>query len=417
MRHPDLRRSRSSLLPIRVLAVLGGSAALAVGVIGAAVAAPGTKAFDAGIVQSAQEAYAFQLQNLSTTQTIGSANVTLPGAFTDVSVEAPVTPVGKTWTSRINDAGVIELRADSSKSALAPGEQLTLEIGATAPCGTGYRVQTEVKQSNNFSGPPGNNVAGPSVLLLDVVGPAATFAFGTIGSPQVVGTPFTVSVTAQDACAQDARYYTGEPVLSGLDTAPNGTTPGFALSSFVDGVAEASATAAIAQFEATLIATDEAAEIEGSSDDFNVVTKLCEPGAHGPCVASDGVGTTISAPSPPLGASLELSLLRRGEPFACGGTTAPAIGSLGNIAPDNYVEAGHADPIPVTVSWTLPTGSGNPTVCLSMDKELTESTVFEPVSKCGRTPVAPCEFSRTRSGDRLEVVLLIEPVDPWVGGR
>lgn len=405
---------RSWFLPLRVLGVAGSVLLVAAVAIGVALAAPAAKRFHAEMTQTAQTTYAFTLENRSDNVSLGSANVALPTAFTNVSVPALVgiTPAGKTWTSRIN-AGAIELRAADTKSALTPGEWITLEITADAPCGTGYTAGVRVKQSNNFSGPPGNDLAGLDPVF-DVIGPAVRFAFGTILSPKLVGTEFTVGLTAKDACEQDAEFYGGTPDLAGLDTAPNGTAPGYQLSGFSAGVAEAKVTPAIAQFDAVLTATDSVAGISGNSDEFYVVTKLCQTGGD-TCVAEDGLGTTLSANPPPQGAKLELSLLRRGQAFTCGGTPRTAIGSLGNIAPEDFDKVGATDPIQVTGAWTLPSGAGNPTLCISESKEF-DAGDFVPVPTCARTnPDPPCELSRSRSPGTLQVVLLIDPVDPWVG--
>src|SRR5687768_18506318 len=80
-----------------LVAVLG--VLLAAAVVGAALAATQTKKFSAAIEQTGQHSYLFTLTNDPTsTQPFGSANVTLPDAFSSISAPLQATTTdGKIW--------------------------------------------------------------------------------------------------------------------------------------------------------------------------------------------------------------------------------------------------------------------------------------------------------------------------------
>jgi hypothetical protein len=391
------RRTRIRTTHIALLAALMAG----VVVIGVGAAATATKNFTATIVQASQTTYTLTLTNgPSSTQPFGSANVTVPSEFSSVSVPpAPNVPGGKTWTSVLS-GNTIELRAANTKSGLAPDESLTLTITATAPCGS-YSAPTRVKQSNNFLG-TGNDFAGSSPTF-GVIGPAASFVFGTIASPKVVGVPFNISATAKDACANTAIFYEGTASLTGLN--PNGNTqPTPATLTFGSGSATAVVTAVKAQEDATLTATDGAAT-GTSNPPFDVVTRLCAS-SEASCSASHADGTSVSAPVPPSGTTI-LSLSGPGNSFTCAGTTYQNIGSSVLVDP---TQGGYTTPtIEITLEWSLATaGPGSRVLCMSKDDGV---TYFE-VKRCGRTPVAPCELDRTRSGDIMRSIVVIDPTDP-----
>ena len=66
---------------------------------------------------------------------------------------------GKSWTAAYNTTTrTIQFRAASSQNAIAPGQSVRATIQATAPSTAGhYTWLTQAKQSNSFSGPPGND--------------------------------------------------------------------------------------------------------------------------------------------------------------------------------------------------------------------------------------------------------------------
>ena len=412
MRLP-VTHQRSWFVPVRVLLALGAVVAVGAVAIGVAPAAPTAKKFfSAEIAQTAQTTYTFKLTNDTVNTTLGSANVTVPSGFTEVSVPPFASaPAGKTWTSVLKD-GVIELRAANTKSTLSVGQSVVATITGTAGCGV-HSWPTRVKQSNSFSGDPGNDFVGTTqsdnAETVDVVGRPAAFELATIPSPQVVGNAFAVSVTAKDACGKVAIFYTGGAQLTGLATASDGTPPAYDPLTFADGagnptggVATGSVTAVQSQFLAKLTASNGTAS--GPSNEFDVVDRYCKPGENS-CEASHPKDDTrVIAEVPPPGATTKLSLSGPGRSFTCGGTTYPNIGSQVTVDPD-YPE-GHP-PIEIAIEWSLVGApSGSRVICMTKDN------VTFVVSKCARTPVVPCELSRSRSGDILRATFLIAPNDP-----
>ena len=396
---------RSWFVPVRALVALAAVVVAGIATIGVAPAATTTKSFDAKIVQAKQNEYTFTLRNDATNTTLGSANVTVPAGFSAVEV-APraMTSMGKTWTSVLTN-GVIELRASTTKSALVPSEFLTVTITGVAGCaGSPYEWLTQVKQSNSFAGIPGNDFSGVSPSV-SVIGPLATFAFATITSPKVVDETFNATVTAKDACGNPATFYTGSPALTGNLAEAGSKVPSYGTLSFAgaNGVATAPVTAAKAQVGAKLTVADGSVAVD--SNDFAVVSTVCSSNS-GPCTASDPDGTTVTAPTPPSGGTTALSLINApGQTFTCGETTYANVGS--RVVVDPVYPPGETAPIQIAIEWSLVNAtSGSRVICMTKD-----GRTFV-VPKCGRTPVVPCELSRSRSGDILRATFLIAPADP-----
>jgi hypothetical protein len=108
-------------------------------------------------------------------QSFGSAEVTVPvgvgfdlgDVTTAVATDDSTTPVG--WSATDLGGGVLRLAAGSAP-AVQPGSTLVVSIDVDAPATPGrHEIQTQVKQSNDFSGLPGNSFArvgdDPSVFF------------------------------------------------------------------------------------------------------------------------------------------------------------------------------------------------------------------------------------------------------------
>jgi hypothetical protein len=164
-----VRARRDVIRPLR--GVARGGRLLLLGVlvglfVASAQAAPSTKFYSATVVPDTVEAnsivtFTVTLTNSNTspnvsTQSLGSANVTVPAGFTGITSVIASTPAGKTWTANYV-APNVEFRAASVASAIAPGQSVSATVTATAPSAAGdYTWLTQAKQSNSFSGPPGN---------------------------------------------------------------------------------------------------------------------------------------------------------------------------------------------------------------------------------------------------------------------
>ena len=88
------------------------------------------------------------LTNETSTQQLGSANLTLPAGFVPLSVG---TPTSGTATLA---GGTVFLR----NLATAPGTSVSVSVSARVPCPLGtYAWSIIAKQANDFSGDPGND--------------------------------------------------------------------------------------------------------------------------------------------------------------------------------------------------------------------------------------------------------------------
>ena len=168
----------------------------------------------------------------ASTQYLGSANVSFPSSFTRLSLVSTslTTSGGKPWTAALL-GNVVQLRNNGSNTtyALAPGQSVTVTVNATTPssCGSSS-LTTETKQSNDFSGPPGNgfNRVGSEPSVLVSPGPLDHFVVSNPGSV-TAGSSFPVTITAIDTCGQQKTDYTGAQAIafSGPHNAPDTTPP------------------------------------------------------------------------------------------------------------------------------------------------------------------------------------------------
>lgn len=241
------RRRASAVGLAGALSLVLGSGVLAVD----AYAAPSTKFFTAAVTPGAagkgvsQQAFTVTLTNCgpqtvgcakSSQQTLGSANVALGAAFTNVS--ASVSTAGWYVVAPVA-GGLVQLRSSGSgtSAALTPGQSIAISVLADTPAVTGnYTWTTAVKQSNDFSG-SGNEFtlasSQPQVAIgmpdrLVFTTQPSTVQVSTTGGPasyicpapsvQVVaadGSPVTAG-TASVTVLADAAF--GNPGLAGTTT-------------------------------------------------------------------------------------------------------------------------------------------------------------------------------------------------------
>ena len=142
---------RYALLPLLLAALV---AAVAAPAASAAPKKPYEVALSPAVVSAGvtEDAYSIMLTNRSQTQQLGSADVTAPPEFTlegDPHIDSP-----RTATVAGN---VISLR----NLSLPPDGSVTVTIGVRMPCvSRTYSWGFQAKQSNDFSGTPGNDL-GP----------------------------------------------------------------------------------------------------------------------------------------------------------------------------------------------------------------------------------------------------------------
>jgi hypothetical protein len=141
-------------MPVRRLLVLVAAAALGLAVL-AAPASAATKPFSMVVspasVPVGQATFSVTLTNLTSTQQLGSADITVPAAFTGVSVADPSGAATAT-----TNGNVVQLR----DASVAPGGSIGLSVTASvpSPCGATYTWSVVAKQANDFNGQPGNDL-------------------------------------------------------------------------------------------------------------------------------------------------------------------------------------------------------------------------------------------------------------------
>jgi hypothetical protein len=141
-------------MPARRLLVLVVAATLGL-IVQVAPASAATKPFSMVVSPTAvpvgSATFSVTLTNLTNPQQLGSANITVPPAFTGVGVADPAGPATATVSGN-----VVQLRDLS----LAPGTSIVVSVGATvpSPCGATYTWSVVAKQANDFNGPPGNDL-------------------------------------------------------------------------------------------------------------------------------------------------------------------------------------------------------------------------------------------------------------------
>ena len=140
-------------------------------------------------------AYTVKITNTTGTQQVGSANVTIPTAspsdidFTVTSepVFSGSTAVGAT-VARPNGGKLIELR----NLALAPNSSVTFSLGLRMPCVAGnYAWSVDARQSNDFSGTPGNALGPVSGTLATTVQGSCALSFSRQPASAEVGAEIT----------------------------------------------------------------------------------------------------------------------------------------------------------------------------------------------------------------------------------
>ena len=259
-------------------------------------AAADTKRFSASIAVTGST-FTLTITNLpSSSQGLGSADVTVPSGST-VTGFVSITAAGgaKVWSSPTlsGDGRTIFLRnaGPNSVNRLSPGQSLVVVFTVSPSCATGTSTWTvAAKQSNDFKG-NGNDftISGAQPTTTGQPGALDHFTLSPVGQ-QTAGTAFSVTARAFDACGTLKTNYTGGAVLGGLGNAPNGQAPSFGALAFSGGVATASVTPFLAGTSQTLTVAD--GSVSSSSNSFTVL-----PGALS-SFAFGTVGTAQTAGVP-----------------------------------------------------------------------------------------------------------------------
>ncbi|HWF25896.1 MAG TPA: hypothetical protein VG275_10635 [Solirubrobacteraceae bacterium] len=190
------------------------------------VIAPGTPSYEnaTGEVASGETVgITATFTNQTSTQQIGSANLFWPAGF-DVVGSPSVTPSGTASVANscayLGSPGgpCVQLRS----VAVPPGGTMTVTMSVTTPvgqAGSGHPWKAEVKQANNYSGSPGNDLSFNGGNLNTTLDGATSLAFGV--EPADAQTNQAITGTAYTPSAPGLTvkvYASGQPVPT--STAP-----------------------------------------------------------------------------------------------------------------------------------------------------------------------------------------------------
>ena len=425
----------------------GLSLAVLVAVIGAAqAAAPATKMYSAKVhvhnkqinLGAGTATLTLLLKNESKI-TLGSANFDPPDG---VMVTSIVQPEPSGWD--IGEAAD-ETVTFRSTTPLSKGQSVSANVvvSITSACNDATWT-TRAKQSNDFSGNPGNDFQRNDSL--SNLRPLGSFTFDPIGTtlsnqfyPQIkVDEPADVAVTAKDICgAIENGYGSGSTAFPGNDgdvatvdrdpsQVPQRLVGAVPIDiSWASGVGSGTLTPSVVEAGDRLVVTDQVSGITAPSDagdeldDFDVVETICTSAE--PCHWDNSNGKIdVDAVLTADGASLGVGFVGDAG-FSCNNETDGAVGdTLIYVIPRNY-ELGETQSVTFTFDKTLPGTSGsvsNFDVCISKDNG---QTWLGPIAECESDPPVstdptPCVQDRGRSNGNLVIVLFLDPALDPLGG-
>jgi len=267
------------------------------------------------------------LTNETSTQQLGSANLTLPSGFAPVSVGTP-----SSGTAALV-GGTVQLR----NLSVGPGASVSVSVGARVPCQLGtYTWSILAKQANDFSGDPGNDLtfdAANSSLTTTLTGTCHLgFAFTAQPASAQVATAISTLTFDPSGPAVSVQVLdgNGNPILTSTIpvTVSILTNPG---SGTLSGTTTVNAVGGTASFPGisidraglgyTLAAGTSVAAIDpGSSAAFNIanVGKKCSAAACSSGTVTQGITSASEVAGPGADGDL-LSLYVAVEPLDCPG--------------------------------------------------------------------------------------------------
>jgi hypothetical protein len=402
------------------LVALGVLAAAAVAV--ATAQAASNKPYSANVHRTPNTASSFTLtltNDPRASQSLGSANFTAPAGFVlGAGAADNVTNNGFNVTVAGN---VVQFRAKSSSQALAKGQTVSADVTVTSgitDCSSAT-WGVEAKQSNDFSGQPGNSMTlNPASDLT----PLGSFEIADIGTaiavdpfftPAILLQKYTSSTVAYDTCHTVKGNYTGATLthhgLTGATISPSTSL------NWSNGTGKVDITPVVSETGNTITVTDSTTGISDTSNFFDTQQRICTTTDTTDCAWNNGHGINASAPKPATG-SLGVGF-NPNITFTCNNATGGALGNtVITIAPHDTPDGAY----PVTLVFSKQvSGTGNANAfifCESID----EGASFTQLPSCADVDptVKDCVLDQKRiTGGALQVILNLLPGDPYVGGR
>jgi hypothetical protein len=407
-------------------------------------AATNTKPYTANVrVENASDLSTFRLtltNDPKATQSLGSANFTLPPNFTAPDGTDAVTNISIAGWNVSVVSNVVEFRSTSSSSALGKGGTIFADVTVTIPGAGSCSSATwsvAARQSNDFSGPPGNLMTlGPSDLT-----PLGSFSIAHIGTvadalfPTVLTNQrFPFTTTALDTCGTPKTDYAGAALtysfLTNAKFYKTGTSTqvspsGFG-SVFSNGIASLEVLPALTESPNSLTVTDPITSITSTSNTFDVVDLACTQNTAQCLWQNSNKSITATTPPPSAtGASIGIGFNDNlAGTFTCGGRTAAIGGSIINANP-HFLPVGSTT-YQLTLTFTKQASGTGPAggfvICIlkSMPQSAADWSGATQLQACpSSTPAvtdAPCIISQKRiSNGALQIVLFLDQNDPWGG--
>jgi hypothetical protein len=411
-----------SLKNAAAVLVLCGLVAAAVAVASAQAAS--NKPYTANVHQTLNTPNSFTLtltNDPKASQSLGSANFTAPAGFA-LGTVSNITNSGFTVSV---SGSIVQFRAKSSSQALGKGQSVRADVAVTISACTTATWTVEAKQSNDFSGQPGNDMTlNPASDLT----PLGSFHWDPIGT--TVNGVFAPAIYTTRA----ANYPSPSPTVHGLDTcgapktgysgpttltyngAPDKVTVSGPSPWSASGVGTVSIAPTISETNRSLTVTDSLTGISGASDPFDTQDKLCTS-VDISCTWGNGNSINASSHGPGQG-SLGVGF-NPVVPFSCSGGNVPLGNTVITIAPHGTSNPGDHVAYQVTIVYSKQasgTGSANAFVFC---ESVTDGATWTLLPACADTDplLHDCVFDQKRvTGGALQVILSLVG-DPYVGGK
>jgi hypothetical protein len=402
-----------------------GVVAIVVGIVTATAQATPSKPYLANVHQTTGTFGTITLtltNDPHASQTLGAANFTPPAGLRVTSVASKSLA---SWGVSVDSAGLVEFRASSSSTALGAGHQVSavVTVAKTTACTAtpgSATWQVEAKQSNSFSGTPGNDLQLSSASDLTPLGSFVPAPIETVISgihvPQIVTSAAApVSIKALDTCGNVDKDYSGATLALGTGLA----LPDFSALGWSNGIGSATVTPTDVEAGDQFSVNDPTTGISANSvstngrPTFDVVETICAlPGQT--CVWQDkhnpGVSATSTVPNVvPNGQALGLGY----KAFANGDLCAlkPPLGDSIQIDPYQYPGAFW---IYLTYAKSIvPSGPAASFIGCKFDDN---AQTWNSLGVCAKVAVAPCFASSNLPGGKLQIAFYLDPSDPRSGG-
>jgi hypothetical protein len=374
--------ARISFLVITASMLVAGMLAAPAAASKATCASSAGKCFAVAVSRSTPPAggtvpFAFTIKNEASTQQIGSFQITAPANFVINGASAP-SPGTASFTS--SSALFVNL-------SVAPSASITVTVNAVLPCsGSSYQWGIEVKQSNDFSGLPGNDFQIDNASASNLSGkPTGTCSLAFTSDGQPTGT--AASTPTSPAAITSGFGSSGGPVkVAVLDgsgqpitnqaaigsvavTVALGANPG---SGTLSGTTTENTSAGVASFPT--LSTDKSLSIDKQGVGYTLIASTTSPGIS---TSEPSASFTIFGSLQHCAGSCSASLSSKTTTGAVTTTSSQLLGSsLGGASYSCATYQSLSDPFGFDVFSTTGVADQNATFSASLDisKSLVQSS-------------------------------------------